>query len=188
MGEGHLEEVIAARLSSRPRREVERVVATQDVVEGGRTRRLVRLDCDRGSAKCLTVTCQVYNLRANTSFIIEAKARLWNATLAEDYPLVDRVEVVSRASVLVDSVYTQEARDDFESILTVARPEPKLEPPAPLPWWIYLVAALCGLLLLSTIVLALHKLGFFKRKRPDDDGINFMVSANFEKVRLSDDL
>ena len=71
--------------------------------------------------------------------------------------------------------------------------------------WIYLVAALCGILLLLTIVLILAKvvpsdeycqthswmlqLGFFKRKRPEEaDDVDFMVSANFEKVRLSDDL
>ena len=33
------------------------------------------------------------------------------------------------------------------------------------------------------------QLGFFKRKRPEEaDDVDFMVSANFEKVRLSDDL
>ena len=33
------------------------------------------------------------------------------------------------------------------------------------------------------------QLGFFKRKRPEEaEDVDFMVSANFEKVRLSDDL
>jgi hypothetical protein len=174
---------------TRPRREVERVAPARQVVEDGRTRRVVRLDCDRGTAKCLRITCQVYNLRANTSFIIEVKSRLWNATLVEDYGTgVDRVEVVSKASVLVPADYTQEARNDYESVVTLALPEPKLEPAAGPGWWIYLVAALCGLLLLLTIVAVLSKLGFFKRKRPEEDATDFMVSANFEKVRLSDDL
>jgi len=149
----------------------------------------VRLDCNRGTAKCLAITCQVYGVRANTSFTVEVKSRLWNSTLVEDYANVDRVEIVSKASVIVDPVYTQEVRNDFEAIVTMALPERQLEPVAAPSWWIYIIAALCGLLLLLTIVLILAKLGFFKRKRPDEaEDVDFMVSANFEKVRLSDDL
>ena len=54
---------------------------------------------------------QVYGVRANASFTVEVKARLWNSTLVEDYTSVDRVEIVSKASVIVDPVYTQEVRD-----------------------------------------------------------------------------
>ena len=54
---------------------------------------------------------QVYGVRANASFTVEVKARLWNSTLVEDYTSVDRVEVVSKASVIVDPVYTQEVRN-----------------------------------------------------------------------------
>ena len=43
----------------RAKREVERVVPAQEVVEEGELRRVVRLDCNRGTAKCLTITCQV---------------------------------------------------------------------------------------------------------------------------------
>ena len=53
---------------------------------------------------------QVYGVRANASFTVEVKARLWNSTLVEDYTSVDRVEIVSKASVIVDPVYTQEVR------------------------------------------------------------------------------
>ena len=45
----------------RAKREVERVVPAQEVVEEGELRRVVRLDCNRGTAKCLTITCQVSN-------------------------------------------------------------------------------------------------------------------------------
>ena len=53
----------------------------------------------------------MYGVRANASFTVEVKARLWNSTLVEDYTSVDRVEIVSKASVIVDPVYTQEVRD-----------------------------------------------------------------------------
>ena len=54
-------------------------------------------------------------MRANTSFTVEVKSRLWNSTLVEDYANVDRVEIVSKASVIVDPVYTQEVR--FKTII-----------------------------------------------------------------------
>ena len=144
---------------------------------------VLKLDCDRGTAKCLTITCQVYNLKANNSFTIEVKSRLWNTTLLEDYSDIDRVEIYSRAAVIIDPVYTQDVSNDYKSVLTLARPDLQLEPLQGPSWWIYVVAAGCGLLLLVIITSILSKLGFFKRKRPEDD--DFLMSANFEKARLN---
>ena len=166
----------------RPRRELERIAAAQ--VEGPGGDRVVRLDCDRGTAKCLQITCQVYNLRANASFTIEVRARLWNATLVEDYSDVARVLVVSRATVLLDPVYTQDTSNDYMSVTTLALPDLQREPER-LSWWIYVVAAVSGILLLLVISLILKKLGFFNRKRVEDD--DFLMSANFEKARLNGD-
>ena len=49
-----VEEEVAGRV----KREVVRVVPAQEVVEDGELRRVVRLDCNRGTVKCLTITCQ----------------------------------------------------------------------------------------------------------------------------------
>ena len=178
-----------ARSSGRARREVEHIVSPLRVRgegAGARDQLVVRLDCDGGTAKCVPITCQVYNLRANNSFTIEVRARLWNATLVEDYGNIDRVEILSKASVIIDPVYTQDVSNDYRSILTLALPDLQLEPARAPGWWIYVVAAGCGLLLLVLIILVLSKLGFFKRKRPEDD--DFLMSANFEKVRLNGEL
>merc|ERR1719422_1942084 len=176
--------------SGRSRREVEQIVSplrvqSEDPNDPGQL--VVRLDCDRGTAKCLTVTCQIYNLKANNSFTIEIKSRLWNATLVEDYSNIDRVEILSKAAVIVDPVYTQEVSNDYKSIVTVALPDHQLEPLQTPSWWIYVVAVACGILLLVVIILILTKIGFFKRKRPDDE-LDYMMSANFEKARLNGDM
>jgi len=176
--------------SGRSRREVEQIVSplrvrSEDPNDPGQL--VVRLDCDRGTAKCLTVTCQIYNLKANNSFTIEIKSRLWNATLVEDYSNIDRVEILSKAAVIVDPVYTQEVSNDYKSIVTVALPDHQLEPLQTPSWWIYVVAVACGVLLLVVIILILTKIGFFKRKRPDDE-LDYMMSANFEKARLNGDM
>jgi len=180
----------SSSVSGRSRREVEQIVSplrvrSEDPNDPGQL--VVRLDCDRGTAKCLTVTCQIYNLKANNSFTIEIKSRLWNATLVEDYSNIDRVEILSKAAVIVDPVYTQEVSNDYKSIVTVALPDHQLEPLQTPSWWIYVVAVACGILLLVVIILILTKIGFFKRKRPDDE-LDYMMSANFEKARLNGDM
>ena len=177
--------------SSRSKREVERIVSPLVVRSDPANpddpgQLVVRLDCDRGTAKCLPITCQIYNLKANNSFTIEIKSRLWNATLVEDYSNIDRVEILSKASVIIDPVYTQDVSNDYRSITTIALPDHQLEPLQSPSWWIYVVAAVCGLLLLVIIILILSKCGFFKRKRPEED--DFLMSANFEKVRLNGDM
>ena len=51
-------------------------------------------------------------------------------------------------------------------------------------------SVLVGLLVLFIISSILHRLGFFKRKRPnvaDEDDSDLMMSAHFEKVRLNSD-
>lgn len=178
-------------LRRRRRREVEQVVAPLRVkgsAPGEPGELVVRLDCDRGTAKCLTVTCQVYNLAARGSVTLEIRSRLWNSTLVEDYSTVDRVEIFSKASVIIDSVYTQDLSNDLESVLTVALPDRGLDPVRQLDWWIYAVSAGVGLLVLILIVLVLWRLGFFQRTRPVDDDSDYMVSGNFEKVKLNGDM
>ena len=188
---------VDTEIKQRKRREIEHIVAAQRVwnpsylaeEEGADDpgQLVVKLDCDRGTAKCLTITCQVYNLPARDSVTVEIKARLWNSTLVEDYSNVDRVEIYSKASVIIDSVYTQDPSNDHESILTVAFPDRQLEPRQPPAWWIYILSAAVGVLLLVIIIMVLSKVGFFQRTRPLEEGEDseFMVSAHFEKVKLN---
>ena len=132
------------------------------------------------------MTCQIYDLRSDRSVKIEIWSRLWNSTLVEDYSEVDRVEIYSRAQVIVDPVYTQDVSDDQWSVVTVALPDVQpLDIASPWFWWIYIIVALCGLCVLIVIVFVLWKIGFFQRKRVNDDDADYMVSANFEKMRLN---
>ena len=175
----------------RRRREIEHIVAPLRIrgsnpEDPGEL--VVRLDCELGTAKCITVTCQVYNLAARDSITLEIRSRLWNSTLVEDYSNIDKVEIFSKSSVIIDSVYTQDLSNDIESILTLALPDRQLEPVQSLDWWIYVVSAAAGLLVLVIIILILGKLGFFTRQRLVDDDTDFMVSANYEKVKLNGDM
>ena len=171
---------------------VEKVVAPRTVkdAEGGDLQ-VITLDCDRGTAKCLDIRCDVYNLPVQVPATVEVRARLWNSTLLEDYQSsVDLVEIFTKAEIKLDGDVSQYVGDDELSIRTVVeaafgRTRPTLWPD----WWIILASVLAGLLVLVIISSVLWKLGFFKRQRPssEEDDSDLMMSAHFEKVRLNSD-
>ncbi|XP_059094879.1 integrin alpha-PS1-like isoform X2 [Tigriopus californicus] len=178
------------KLKSKQKREVEQVILPR-VLPGlgpnGGDLKVVTLDCDRGTAKCLRITCQIYNMPAGVPATIEVRSRLWNSTLVEDYSGIDQVEIFSKAKVTVDPDITQNIGDDYVSVRTIAYPDShQLLPEQGLEWWIILISILVGLLVLVLICLILWKLGFFKRKRPsEEDDVDFMMSAHFEKAHLN---
>jgi integrin alpha 7 len=180
----------------RKKREVEKVVLPHKAPSNdghGEGVNVVTFDCDRGTAKCMSITCQIYNLPAKVPATIEIKSRLWNSTLVEDYlDNIARVEIYSKAKVTVDKDVTQDISDDYVSVLTTAYPDSrKLHAEVGPAWWVVLVSVLVGLLVLVVISLVLWRLGFFKRRRRpgavsgEDDDSDFMMSAHFEKVRLN---
>ena len=180
--------------AERNRREVEKVVLPHKAKANdgsGEEVNVITFDCDRGTAKCMSITCQIYNLPAKVPSTIEIKSRLWNSTLVEDYlDDIARVEIYSKAKVTVDKDVTQDISDDYVSVLTTAYPDARKLRAETMPsWWIVLASALVGVLVLVVISMVLWRLGFFKRKRrPRDDeldDIDFMLSANFEKARLN---
>lgn len=136
--------------------------------------------CDSpATAKCFTFLCNIRNLAAGRTATIYIKSRLWNSTLVEDYPRVNTVSIKSRASLILpkDLREDQDQEDDTDSAETRAYPDLLDQlPPEEVPLWVILVSIFAGLLLLILIVLALWKLGFFERKRPDPT-----LSGNLDK-------
>jgi len=155
------------------------------------TKRVVTLDCDLGTAKCIKITCELYSIQANYTAVIEVRSRLWNSTLADDYNVeyVDEVEIYSKAHVILNMDITQDLSDDHVAVLTIAKPKPSDRIDSSLDWWIILLSVLIGLLVLVAICLILWKCGFFKRHRMSEEDeygdMDHMFSANFEKAALN---
>ena len=174
---------------------VEKVVAPRTVPnsKGGRDLQVVTLDCDRGTARCVEIRCDVYNLPVQVSATIEVRSRLWNGTLMEDYGSgIDLVEIFAKAEIKLDGDISQYIGDDFISVRTVVEADIGRQHPSLFPdWWIIIVSILAGLVVLVIISSILWKLGFFKRQRPMqaelDNDSDLMMSAHFEKVRLNSD-
>lgn len=168
--------------SARTKREKELIIKPQAVTDEktGKTMQVVHLSCDSpATAKCFAFRCNIRNLAAGRTATIYIKSRLWNSTLVEDYPRVNTVSIKSRASLILpkDLREDQDQEDDMDSAETRAYPDLLDQlPPEEVPLWVILVSIFAGLLLLILIVLALWKLGFFERKRPDPT-----LSGNLDK-------
>lgn len=94
---------------------VEKVVAPRTISrQKGRDLRVITLDCDRGTAKCVEIRCDVYNLPVQVSATVEVRSRLWNSTLMEDYGTgIDLVEIFTKAEIKLDGDISQYIGDDF---------------------------------------------------------------------------
>ncbi|KAG5326302.1 ITA1 protein, partial [Pseudoatta argentina] len=167
----------------RTTRDTEKVVNTRTIIDkDGHRHRVVAMNCKAGTAKCFDITCYIYNLQRKQEAIITVKARLWNSTLVEDYPKVDMVKIGSNARIVIPSnivIQQENLKDDYAIAETIAYPDLLDQQEAePVPVWIYIVAAVAGMLLFILLTLILRKFGFFKRRRPDPT-----LSGNLEKHR-----
>ena len=62
-------------------------------------------DCSKSTAKCITMSCIIYNMPSQSDAFITVKARLWNSTLVADYPRVDQVTIVSSIDISIPEIY-----------------------------------------------------------------------------------
>ena len=135
--------------------------------------RATRLHCADDRTKCQTINCRIWQLRANESAVIRIRSRIWNATLVEEFSYGhDAVAVEANARVLLtaDMAEHQDGANDFTRVALIGFPAPG-GPGAPIvvPTWVILVAVALGLLVVGVITVILHKIGFFKRRRVDDE-------------------
>ncbi|GFS58279.1 integrin alpha-PS2 [Trichonephila inaurata madagascariensis] len=123
-----------------------------------------------GPTLCTKIRCTISNLEKGDQVIFSIRSRLWRETYNEfglsevktSSKLVTRITQLPYGvdpSYLPYKVYVVSTK---VSLLDVALA------PYMIPWWIIILAICCGLLLLALLALLLWKLGFFKRKRPQE--------------------
>ncbi|KAK6025953.1 FG-GAP repeat protein, partial [Ostertagia ostertagi] len=143
---------------------------------------VVTIGCAEKTAKCFTVTCHFDFLDANSAPVIDFRARLWNTTFIEDYSDVEYVEIASYGRIELDT--NQGIEDDPSnnaiSVKTLAYPDRPALGSRPVPWWIILVSALIGLLILLVVVLILWRVVFSKGKSTSPASIvpNYSTNEN----------
>ncbi|XP_064354592.1 integrin alpha-7 isoform X2 [Dromaius novaehollandiae] len=127
-------------------------------------RRNVTLDCAQGTASCLVFQCPLRSFER--AAVLTARGRLWNSTFLEEFLAVASVELIVRASVSVTSSVTNLVLKDASTQIPVSvYLDPGAAVAGGVPWWVIVLAALAGVLVLALLVLLLWKLGFFRRAR-----------------------
>ncbi|XP_028823428.1 integrin alpha-3b [Denticeps clupeoides] len=120
------------------------------------------LECSKGTARCVTFSCPLLNMSRKAEVIV--RSRVWNSTMLEDY--INALTVTVKGSATL-KLATDKPTIRMDSVnrqfLLNVDPVLRKETPYEVPLWVFIVAALAGVLLLGIISLILWKCGFFRR-------------------------
>ncbi|GIY23455.1 integrin alpha-PS2 [Caerostris darwini] len=123
-----------------------------------------------GPTLCTKIRCSVFNLTKDEQVIFTIRSRLWKNTLDElgldDVHISSKL--VSRVTSLphdVDPSYL-----DYKALFVTTKVNPESAAPQlhMVPWWILILSVSVGLLILGLLALVLWQLGFFRRRRVED--------------------
>jgi len=124
------------------------------------------LKCDPSS--CTMIRCKIGPLEKNKGVVFRVRSRLFLQTLVEKYAQSVHIssKLVARITQLPYMADPMSISYQTQQVTTEVFPSEMGE--GEIPWWVWLLAALLGIILLAIITLCLYKCGFFKRKRPDN--------------------
>lgn len=146
----------------------------------------VILNCNEryNVTQCHSITCKIYNLRANDSVVIKFKSHVWNSTLVEEFQSATAgVVIQTRAKIILPDDLKQSFHDDetLTNIFAIPFDTDVSGGISSVPTWLMLVSVLIGLIVITLITMLLWKLGFFQRSRygrtPNQDVDDVMISA-----------
>lgn len=118
--------------------------------------------------RCTIIECTVGPMKKDDVVTFKVRSRLFTATQVKNYQ--EKVTITSKLITRVTKLPFQ-VRDELlahqsQSVTTTVIPSEMLD--RGIPWWVWVLAALGGILLLALIIFLLYKCGFFTRKRPED--------------------
>ncbi|XP_078376333.1 integrin alpha-4-like isoform X2 [Oculina patagonica] len=126
-------------------------------------RDVTRLGC--GEVGCQSFQCRLGRLRQGDKVEIKLTSRLWQNTLLKlGKPAIVELETIAQVQP-PSKVMQPDEENDVATIILTAKPARTGGVGKSIPWWVYLVSVLGGIILLAAAVLILYKLGFFKRKK-----------------------
>lgn len=97
-------------------------------------------------------------------------ARVWNATLVEDFGQYEKVLIRSSGRLILnDDILDDKPADNENSVTTLAYSNVRLKSEKVISMWIYILSVLIGLILLLICLIGFWMIGFFERKKFGDD-------------------
>jgi len=119
-------------------------------------------------SRCTVIKCTIGPLEKDESVLFKIRSRLFTETQVKNYAEKVKIssKLVTRVTRLPFLVPEEHLAFQSHSVTTTVIPSEPGE--MGIPWWVWLLAALGGCLLLALITYCLYKCGFFKRRRPED--------------------
>jgi hypothetical protein len=146
--------------------EVEKIAITE--IPSSRTE---IIDCFLGNAFCHKIICNFYgNLNKGETISLKFTARVWNATLVEDFGQYEKVLIRSFGRlILSDDILDDKPSDNENSVTTLAYSNVRFKSEKVLSMWVYVLSVMIGLVLLIICTIGFWMIGFFERKKFGDD-------------------
>uniref|UniRef100_A0A1I7ZSV5 Integrin_alpha2 domain-containing protein n=2 Tax=Steinernema glaseri TaxID=37863 RepID=A0A1I7ZSV5_9BILA len=129
---------------------------------------LSRISVNCNDLNCTHIECDLGPLKKDEFVLVEIFARLWLNTLIDDN--IFEADISSLALAKVSTL--PNAPHSAPLLLAVTTDVNPTDPELyrrEVPWWLYVLAALIGLVILALLVLCLWRCGFFKRNRPHSE-------------------
>ncbi|KJH49070.1 integrin alpha [Dictyocaulus viviparus] len=127
---------------------------------------LSRASVDCNSLRCTHIECDLYNIRENEFVLVEIFSRLFTNTLVDERNPGGEVSSLALARVTTTKINLPHKPTLITAVTTSLNAVDDEASAAGVPWWLYLLAILIGLVLLALLILLLWRCGFFKRNRP----------------------
>ena len=106
--------------------------------------------------KCTHTKCNFYGVEKKASIVVEVSGRLANESLVEEGNSGGDVSSLA----LARAIHKKFSQQGKALAVTTHVNAIQLEGGQPLPWWIYLLAILIGLLILALLILLLWRVSF----------------------------
>ncbi|VDK54636.1 unnamed protein product [Anisakis simplex] len=125
------------------------------------------LDCNYNN--CTHIECDIGYLHEDEFILVEVYSRLVLNTLVTNNILEADISSIGIAKITSlsnapSSKYNPPAQ--LTAVTTDVNPTDPEQSQRGVPWWLYLLAILIGLVILALLILCLWRCGFFKRNRP----------------------
>ncbi|CAJ0943146.1 unnamed protein product, partial [Mesorhabditis belari] len=122
------------------------------------------VDCNQ--LRCTHIECDIFNLREGEFVLVEVFARVFTRTLVDERTPSGEVSSLGIARVGNTKFNWPHKPTLVTAVTTDLNAVDEEGSGAGVPWWLYLLAVLIGLVILALIILLLWRCGFFKRNRP----------------------
>ncbi|EJD76094.1 integrin alpha pat-2 [Loa loa] len=127
---------------------------------------------------CTHIECDIRRLNEDEFVLVEIYARLAVNTLIDNNIYEADISSIGMAKIsALPSAPRYNPPAQLVAVTTDVNPTDPEQAKRGVPWWLYLIAILIGLVILALLILCLWRCGFFKRHRPPTEQATYNTNA-----------